>query len=141
MAKHFKIFDWFPDWYQYWSYAEKKGYSGTAILSKEKPISVRYGLGIEKHDKEGRSVTLEFEKFFLLATYVPNSKTELERLDYRTKEWDEDCLEYINGLKKLKPTIWCGDLNVAHEPIDLFDPKGKDKCNGFTPLDFQAVSD
>lgn len=139
-AKEVDIFSWFPDWYQYWGYAMKKGYSGTGILSKEKALSVQYGLGIDKHDDEGRSITLEFEKFYLFATYVPNSKSNLSRLPYRTKEWDVDCLAHINNLNKTKPTIWCGDLNVAHEEIDIFDPKGKKKCNGFTPEERERFS-
>ena len=105
--------------YEFWNSAEKKGYSGTAIFSKIKPLDVIYDLGIEKHDREGRVITLEFEKFFLTTVYTPNSKRELERLDYRYEEWDKDFLAFVKNLEKTKPVIFCGDLNVAHNPIDL----------------------
>ena len=123
------------DFTHFWDFCSiKKGYSGTAIITKTKPISARYGLGIEKHDKEGRAVTLEFEKFCLLATYVPNSKAKLLRVDYRTKEWDADVLKYINNLREKtgKMVIWTGDLNVAHNEIDLYDPKRNRKNPGFS---------
>ena len=98
---------------QYWNYAEKKGYSGTAIFTKKEPLSVRYGLGIEEHDKEGRVITLEFEDFFMVTVYTPNSQNELARLDYRMK-WEDDFREYLKSLEKSKPVILCGDLNVAN---------------------------
>ena len=107
---------------QYWNYAEKKGYSGTAIFTKKEPLSVRYGLGIEEHDKEGRVITLEFEDFFMVTVYTPNSQNELARLDYRMK-WEDDFREYLKSLEKSKPVILCGDLNVAHKEIDLKNPK------------------
>ncbi|GAB6170450.1 exodeoxyribonuclease III [Clostridium carnis] len=116
---------------QYWNYAEKKGYSGTAIFTKNDPISVEYGIGIEKHDKEGRVITLEFEKFFMITVYTPNSQNELARLDYRM-EWEEAFKEYILKLDEKKPVIVCGDLNVAHKNIDLKNPKTNTKNAGFT---------
>jgi len=108
--------------YEYWNSAQKKGYSGTAIFSKIKPIEVIYDLGIEKHDNEGRVITLEFEKFYLTTVYTPNSKRELERLDYRYEEWDKDFLSFIKKLEEKKPVIFCGDLNVAHKEIDIKNP-------------------
>ena len=105
---------------QYWNYAEKKGYSGTAIFTKKEPLSVKYGLGIEEHDKEGRVITLEFEEFFMITVYTPNSQNELARLDYRMK-WEDDFLNYLESLDK--PVILCGDLNVAHKEIDLKNPQ------------------
>ena len=116
---------------QYWNYAEKKGYSGTAIFTKKEPLSVRYGLGIEEHDKEGRVITLEFEDFFMVTVYTPNSQNELARLDYRMK-WEDDFREYLKSLEKSKPVILCGDLNVAHKEIDLKNPKTNRKNAGFT---------
>lgn len=118
-------------YYQYWNYAEKKGYSGTAIFTKKEPVSVKYGMGIEEHDKEGRLITLEFEKFYMITVYTPNSQTELARLDYRMK-WEEDFREYLKKLEKIKPVIVCGDLNVAHKEIDLKNPKTNRKNAGFT---------
>ena len=109
-------------YYQYWNYAEKKGYSGTAIFSKKEPITVSYGIGIEEHDKEGRVITLEFEDFYVITVYTPNSQNELARLDYRMK-WEEDFKEYLKKIEKNKPVIVCGDLNVAHKEIDLKNPK------------------
>jgi exodeoxyribonuclease-3 len=109
--------------YEYWNSAEKKGYSGTAVFSKIKPISVSYGLGIEKHDTEGRVITCEFEKYFLVTVYTPNSKRGLERLEYREKEWDVDFLQYVKTLEQTKPVVFCGDLNVAHQEIDLKNPQ------------------
>ena len=121
-----------PDgYYQYWYSAEKKGYSGTAILTKHEPISVWYGLDIEKHDHEGRAITLEYENFYLLCVYTPNSQRELARLDYR-QEWEDDLREYIKSLDSTKPVIYCGDLNVAHEEIDLKNPKTNHHSAGFT---------
>ncbi|WP_058485734.1 exodeoxyribonuclease III [Defluviitalea phaphyphila] len=118
-------------YYQYWNYAEKKGYSGTAIFSKIKPINVVYGIGEEEHDKEGRVITLEFHKFFLVTVYTPNSQKGLTRLDYRMK-WEDSFLTYLKKLEKTKPVIFCGDLNVAHKEIDLKNPKTNRKNAGFT---------
>lgn len=118
-------------YHQYWNYAEKKGYSGTAIFTKEKPISVHYGIGIEEHDKEGRVITLEFEKFYMITIYTPNSQEKLARLDYRMK-WEEDFKNYLLELDKKKPVIVCGDLNVAHKEIDLKNPKTNRKNAGFS---------
>ena len=115
----------------YWNSAEKKGYSGTAIFSKEKPVNVTYGIGIEEHDKEGRVITLEFEKFYMVNIYTPNSKRELERLDYR-QVWEDEIREYLLKLNESKPVIMCGDLNVAHEEIDLKNPKTNRRNAGFT---------
>ena len=111
--------------------AEKKGYSGTAIWTKEKPISVRYGIDIEEHDKEGRVITLEFEKFFMVTVYTPNAKRELERLEYRVK-WEEDFRNYLESLRKIKPVIFCGDLNVAHKELDVKNDKANRGQAGFT---------
>lgn len=127
----------------FWNYAEKKGYSGTAIFSRKKPISVKYGMGIEEHDKEGRLITLEFDDFYFVTVYVPNSQRELKRLDYRMK-WEDDFLQYILTLEKTKPVIYCGDLNVAHNEIDLKNPKTNRKNAGFTEDErkkFSAVLD
>ena len=118
-------------YYQYWYSAEKKGYSGTAIFTKHEPISVWYGLDIDKHDHEGRAITLEYENFYLLCVYTPNSQRELARLDYR-QEWEDDLREYIKSLDSTKPVIYCGDLNVAHEEIDLKNPKTNHHSAGFT---------
>lgn len=120
-----------PGYHQYWNYAEKKGYSGTAIFSKEEPLSVSYGMGIEVHDHEGRVITLEFEKFYMITVYTPNSQDELKRLDYRM-QWEDDFLAYLKSLEKNKPVIVCGDLNVAHKEIDLKNPKTNRKNAGFT---------
>ncbi len=121
-----------PDgYYQYWYSAEKKGYSGTAVFTKHEPISVWYGLDIDKHDHEGRAITLEYENFYLLCVYTPNSQRELARLDYR-REWEDDLREYIKSLDSTKPVIYCGDLNVAHEEIDLKNPKTNHHSAGFT---------
>jgi exodeoxyribonuclease-3 len=116
----------------FWNSAEKKGYAGTAIFTKPKPIAVTYGLGIVDHDKEGRVITAEYADFFLVNVYVPNSKRELSRLPYR-QQWDRDFLAYLKGLEKKKPVIFCGDLNVAHTEIDLARPKDNVKNHGFTP--------
>ena len=118
-------------YHQYWNYAEKKGYSGTAVFTKEEPLDVIYGMGIEEHDKEGRCITLEFENFFLVTCYTPNSQNELKRLDYRMK-WEDDFRSYINSIDKKKPVVLCGDLNVAHKEIDLKNPKTNRKNAGFT---------
>jgi len=116
---------------QYWNYAVKKGYSGTAIFTKIEPISVRYGLDIEEHDQEGRVITLEFDEFYLVTVYTPNSKRELERLDYR-QVWEDDFREYLVELDKDKPVVVCGDLNVAHKEIDIKNDKTNHKSAGFT---------
>lgn len=118
-------------YHQYWNYAEKKGYSGTAIFTKEEPISVFYGLGIEEHDKEGRVITLEYHDFYIVTVYTPNSKPELARLTYRM-QWEDDFREYIKALDEKKPVIICGDLNVAHNEIDLKNPKNNSKNPGFS---------
>ncbi len=118
-------------YYKYFNSAEKKGYSGTAIFTKEKPLAVTYGINIEEHDKEGRVITAEYEKFYLVNVYTPNSKKELERLDYRQK-WEDDFKDYLKNLEKNKPVIICGDLNVAHKEIDLKNPKTNRKSAGFT---------
>lgn len=124
--------DWKKEgYYAYWNYAEKKGYSGTAIFTKHKPISVAYGIGIEEHDHEGRVITLEYDDFYMVTVYTPNSQNELARLDYRMK-WEDDFLGYINGLKAKKEVIFTGDLNVAHKEIDLKNPKTNRKNAGFT---------
>lgn len=120
-----------PGYHQYWNYAEKKGYSGTAIFSKEEPLSVSYGMGIEIHDHEGRIITLEFENFYMVTVYTPNSQDELKRLDYRM-QWEDDFLVFLKNLEKEKPVIVCGDLNVAHKEIDLKNPKTNRKNAGFT---------
>lgn len=120
-----------PGYHQYWNYAEKKGYSGTAIFAKEEPLSVSYGIGIEEHDHEGRVITLEYPDFYFITVYTPNSQNELARLDYRMK-WEEDFLAYLKKLEKTKPVIFCGDLNVAHKEIDLKNPKSNRKNAGFT---------
>ncbi len=118
-------------YYQYWNYAEKKGYSGTAIFTRKKPLSVTNGIGVEEHDHEGRVITLEFEDFYFIVVYVPNSQRELARLSYRM-EWEEAFLAYILGLEAKKPVIYCGDLNVAHKEIDLKNPKTNHMNAGFT---------
>lgn len=118
-------------YHQYWNYAEKKGYSGTAIFTKKEPLSVSYGLGIEEHDKEGRVITLEFENFYMVTVYTPNSKNELARLDYRMV-WEDAFREYLVNLDNKKPVIVCGDLNVAHKEIDLKNPKTNTRNAGFT---------
>ncbi|MEG0292422.1 MAG: exodeoxyribonuclease III [Anaerovoracaceae bacterium] len=118
-------------YYQYWDSAEKKGYSGTLILSKTEPISVTKGLGIDEHDHEGRAVTAEYEDFYLVNFYVPNSQDKLKRLDYRMS-WEDDARNYLKELEKKKPVILCGDLNVAHKEIDLKNPKANTKNAGFS---------
>ncbi len=120
-----------PGYHQYWNYAEKKGYSGTAIFTKEEPLSISYGIGIEKHDHEGRVITLEFSDYYFITVYTPNSQDELKRLDYRM-EWEDDFLAYLKSLEQNKPVIFCGDLNVAHKEIDLKNPKTNRKNAGFT---------
>lgn len=118
-------------YYQYWNYAEKKGYSGTAIFTKKEPLAVTNGIGIDEHNTEGRVITLEFQDFFFVTCYTPNSQNELKRLDYRMK-WEDDFREYLLGLNKKKPVILCGDLNVAHNEIDLKNPKTNKKNAGFS---------
>ncbi|WP_315165868.1 exodeoxyribonuclease III [Metaclostridioides mangenotii] len=118
-------------YHQYWNYAEKKGYSGTAIFTKQEPLNVTYGLEVEEHDKEGRVITLEFEDFYMVTVYTPNSQNELKRLDYRMK-WEDDFTDYLIRLDNKKPVIVCGDLNVAHQEIDLKNPKNNRKNPGFT---------
>jgi exodeoxyribonuclease-3 len=120
-----------PGYEQFWNYAEKKGYSGTAIFTKEKPMSVSYGIGIEEHDHEGRVITLEYPEYYVITCYTPNSKDGLLRLDYRM-EWEDSYLAYLKGLEEKKPVIFCGDLNVAHEEIDLKNPKTNHRNPGFT---------
>lgn len=126
-------------YHQYWNYAEKKGYSGTAIFTKKEPISVQYGIGIEKHDNEGRVITLEFEKFYMVTVYTPNSQEKLARLDYRM-EWEEEFRNYLLELDKLKPVIICGDLNVAHNEIDLKNPKSNRRNAGFSDEEREKMS-
>ena len=120
-----------PGYQQYWNYAEKKGYSGTAVFTKTEPLSVSYGIGVEEHDREGRVITLEFSDFYLVTVYTPNSQDGLARLDYRMK-WEDDFLRYIKNLDGKKPVIYCGDLNVAHKEIDLKNLKTNRKNAGFT---------
>lgn len=118
-------------YYGYWNYAEKKGYSGTAIFTKHEPLAVSYGIGIEEHDHEGRVITLEFENFYLVTVYTPNAQDGLKRLEYRMR-WEDDFLSYIKSLDSKKAVIYCGDLNVAHKEIDLKNPKTNRKNPGFT---------
>lgn len=126
-------------YYQYWNYAKKKGYSGTAIFSKKKPLSVSYGLNIEEHDKEGRIITLEFENFYMITVYTPNSQTGLARLDYRMK-WEDDFKAYLKDLNIKKHVILCGDLNVAHKEIDLKNPKNNVNNPGFTVFEREKLT-
>ena len=121
----------FRKYHCYWNSAIKKGYSGTAIFTKQKPINITYGIGIEEHDQEGRIITLEFENFYMVNCYTPNSKRELERLSYRMI-WEDEIRKYLSKLDKIKPVIYCGDLNVAHEEIDLKNPKTNHRSAGFT---------
>lgn len=128
-----------PGYYDYWNYADKKGYSGVAIFTKEKPLSVSYGLGIDEHDHEGRVITLEFDDYYVLTCYTPNSKSELARLDYRMV-WEDDFLKYVKKLDEKKPVIYCGDLNVAHKEIDLKNPGSNRKNAGFTDEEREKMS-
>ncbi len=130
----------FKGYTSYWNSAEKKGYSGTAIFTKKKPISVEYGIGIEEHDKEGRVITLEFNKFYMVNIYTPNSKRELERLEYR-QIWEDEIRKYLLKLSEKKPVIMCGDLNVAHEEIDLKNPKSNRGNAGFTDEERQKMTE
>ncbi len=127
-------------YHQYWNYAEKKGYSGTAVFTREEPLDVIYGIGIEEHDKEGRCITLEFKDFYLVTCYTPNSQNELKRLDYRMK-WEDDFRSYISTLDRKKPVILCGDLNVAHKEIDLKNPKTNRKNAGFTDEEREKMTE
>lgn len=127
-------------YHQYWNYAEKKGYSGTAIFTKREPVSVQYGIGVEEHDKEGRVITLEFDDFYFITVYTPNSQTELARLSYRM-QWETDFLAYLKKLEETKPVIFCGDLNVAHQDIDLKNPKTNRKNAGFTDEERQKFTE
>ncbi|MFV0528033.1 MAG: exodeoxyribonuclease III [Lachnospiraceae bacterium] len=128
-----------PGYHQYWNYAKRKGYSGTAVFSKEEPLSVSYGIGMEEHDDEGRVITLEFPKFYLVTVYTPNSKQELLRLDYRM-QWEQDFCRYLKSLEETKPVVFCGDLNVAHTEIDLKNPKSNRKNPGFTDEEREAFT-
>lgn len=128
-----------PDYLEFWNSAEKKGYSGTAVFSRKKPLSEQCGMSIEKHDKEGRIITLEYKEFFLVNTYTPNSQPELARLNYRM-EWEDEFRAYLKGLDKKKPVIICGDLNVAHQAIDLRNPKTNQKNAGFTPQEREKMT-
>ena len=120
-----------PGYYQYWNYANRRGYSGTAVFSKKEPLAVTYGIGIAEHDKEGRVITLEYEDFYLITVYTPNSQSEQRRLAYRM-EWERDFLAYLLKLQERKPIVCCGDLNVAHQELDLKNPKTNRKNPGFT---------
>lgn len=120
-----------PGYHQYWNYAQKKGYSGTAMFTKQEPMAVTYGIGVEEHDTEGRVITAEFPEYYVVTVYVPNSQRELARLDYRMT-WEEAFLNYIKSLEEKKPVIYCGDLNVAHQEIDLKNPKTNHQNAGFT---------
>lgn len=128
-----------PGYHQYYNYAEKKGYSGTAVFTKKEPLSVSYGIGIEEHDKEGRVITLEFEDFYFITIYTPNSQDGLKRLSYRM-EWEKAFLAYIKGLEEKKPVVFAGDLNVAHKEIDLKNPKTNRNNAGFTDEERDAFS-
>ena len=130
----------FKGYNTYWNSAEKKGYSGTAIMTKDKPLNVEYGIGIEEHDKEGRVITLEFDKFYMVNCYTPNSKRELERLDYRMV-WEDAFRNYLIELNKKKPVIVCGDLNVAHKEIDLKNPKTNRRNAGFTDEEREKMTE
>lgn len=126
-------------YHQYWNYAEKKGYSGTAIFTKQEPLSVSYGIGVEEHDKEGRVITVEFEDFYMITVYTPNSQDGLARLPYRMT-WEEAFLAYLKTLEETKPVVFCGDLNVAHKEIDLKNPKTNRKNAGFTDEEREKFS-
>ena len=129
----------FPGYESYWSYAEKKGYSGTAVFTRHSPLSVRYNLGIPEHDTEGRAVTLEYADFFLVCVYTPNAQDELRRLDYRMR-WEDDFRAYLQELDRQKPVIVCGDMNVAHQEIDLKNPKANTQNAGFTPQEREKMT-
>ncbi|MFR8478311.1 MAG: exodeoxyribonuclease III [Anaerovoracaceae bacterium] len=127
-----------PGYYQYWNYAEKKGYSGTAVFTKRKPVNVMLGIGIEEHDREGRVITLEFDEFYFITVYTPNSQNELARLPYRM-EWEDDFLAYVKELEKDKPVIYAGDLNVARLEIDIKNPKTNRRNAGFTDEEREKI--
>lgn len=129
-----------PGYHQYWNYAKKKGYSGTAIFTKYEPISVKYGMGIEQHDEEGRLITLEMDKFYFITVYVPNSQNELKRLSYRM-EWEKDFRDYVSGLAEKKPVIICGDMNVAHNDIDIKNPATNHHNPGFTDEEREKMTE
>lgn len=129
----------FDGYESYWNYADKKGYSGTAIFTRHKPLNVNYGIGIDEHDHEGRVITLEMDTFFLVTVYTPNSQDELKRLDYRMR-WEDDFLAYLKRLDQQKPVIFCGDLNVAHQEIDLKNPKTNRRNAGFTDEEREKFS-
>ena len=128
-----------PGYHMYWNYAEKKGYSGTALFSKKEPLSVSYGIGVEEHDHEGRVITAEYDDIYFITVYVPNSQRELTRLSYRM-EWEDAFLSYVRKLEKKKPVIWCGDLNVAHKEIDLKNPSSNHHNAGFTDEEREKFS-
>lgn len=130
----------FPGYRSYWNYAEKKGYSGTCIFAKEEPLSVTYGLGIPEHDTEGRVITLEYPEYYMITMYTPNSKPDLARLSYRMI-WEDEVRKYLSGLKEKKPVILCGDLNVAHEEIDLKNPATNHMSAGFTDEERQKMTE
>ena len=130
----------FPGYESYWNYADKKGYSGTAIFTKHKPLSVTYGINIDEHDHEGRVITLEMDDFYLVTVYTPNSQDELRRLEYRMK-WEEDFQSYLHKLDEIKPVIVCGDMNVAHQEIDLKNPKTNSRNAGFTDEEREKMTE
>ena len=127
-----------PGYHQFWNSAEKKGYSGTAIFAKQEPLSVSYGMDVEKHDHEGRLITLEYPEFYLVDCYTPNAQDGLARIDYRM-EWEDDLLEYLQSLDRVKPVIYCGDLNVAHQEIDLKNPKSNRGNAGFSDQEREKI--
>ena len=129
-----------PGYHQYWNYAKRKGYSGTAVFTKKEPVSVTYGMGIEQHDDEGRLITLDMGDFIFITVYVPNSQNELKRLDYRM-EWEKDFRDYVTGLAKDKPVIICGDMNVAHKEIDIKNPASNHKNPGFTDEEREKMTE
>lgn len=129
----------FPGYHQYWNYAEKKGYSGTAVFAKEEPLNVQYGIGVEEHSHEGRDITLEYSDFYLINEYVPNSQDELRRIDYRCR-YEDDFRAYVNELNSKKPVIFCGDLNVAHNEIDLKNPKTNRGHAGFSDQEREKLN-
>ena len=130
----------FPGYESYWNYADKKGYSGTAIFTKHKPLSVTYGINIDEHDHEGRVITLEMDDFYLVTVYTPNSQDELRRLEYRMK-WEDDFQSYLHKLDEIKPVIVCGDMNVAHQEIDLKNPKTNHRNAGFTDEEREKMTE
>lgn len=130
----------FPGYESYWNYADKKGYSGTAIFTKHKPLSVTYGINIDEHDHEGRVITLEMDEFYLVTVYTPNSQDELRRLEYRMK-WEDDFQSYLHKLDEIKPVIVCGDMNVAHQEIDLKNPKTNRRNAGFTDEEREKMTE